>query len=160
MQTHLLLSSPLLHCPYSHSLLPVSCSKRLCWSISFLLHFPPPCAIPTKMGTIPGQSLSATPGPVGSPQEQPKSTAPKPTLNNTRNYKELPMGSMEPLHIVVLVCFSPLLDMQVELGWDSHFLWKQRGFLCYPSQCTKPQGFVLEAYQPRRLREQSHRFPG
>lgn len=74
------------------------------------------------MGTIPGQSLSATPGPVGSPREQLKSTTPKPALNNTRNYKELPMGSMEPLHIFVLACFGPLLDMQVELGWDSHVL--------------------------------------
>lgn len=132
-------------CPYAHSFLLVNCSKRLCWSVSFLLHFSPPSAIPIEMGTIPGQGLSAAPRPVGSPQEQLKSTTAKPTLyqNNTRNYKELPMGSLEPLHIFVLVCFGPLLDIQEELGWESHFLWKQRGFLCYPSQCTQPQGFVL-----------------
>lgn len=128
-------SPTLTPCPYAHSFLLVNCTKRLCWSVSFLLHFHPPCAIPIEMGTIPGQGLSAAPGQVGSPQEQLRSTTVKPTLNNTRNYKELPMGSMEPLHIFVLVCFGPLLDIQVELSWESHFLWKQRGFLCYPSQC-------------------------
>lgn len=70
------------------------------------------------MGTIPGQGLSAGP----EPQEQLESTTAKPTLNNTRNYKEFPVGSMEPLHIFVLVCFGPLLDIQKELGWENDFL--------------------------------------
>lgn len=36
------------------------------------------------------------------------------------------MGSMEPLNIFVLVCFGPLLYIQVELGWKSNFFCKTK----------------------------------
>lgn len=75
------------------------------------------------MVTILGQGLSAVPMDSGvSSGTAWKHDCKKNTINNTKNYKELHMGSMEPLHIFALVCFGPLSYIQVELGWESNFL--------------------------------------
>lgn len=55
-----------------------------------------------------------------------------------KNYKELHIGSTEPLHIFELVCFGLLLYIQVEPGWESFFLYSLRGFLWYHSHYTQP----------------------
>lgn len=131
----------------------MNCTKKLCSSVPFLLHFPPSCAIPIEMGTIPGQGQWASSG-----------TAQKHHCKtHSEQYQKLqraPYGKYgATAHICACLFWSFVRHPGGARLGEPLFVQAKRLPLL-PLPCRQPQGFVLEAYQPPRAGEQPHGFPG
>lgn len=147
-------------CPYACSILLVNCTKRFVLKCSFPIALCSPLCHPHWDGNHPRAGPACCTRASGVSSGTAREHNCKTRSEQYQKQQRAPYGKDGATAHICACLFAPLLDIQVELGWESHFLWKQRGFLCYPSQCRQPQGFVLEPYQPPRLGEQSQGFPG